>query len=224
MPKGQRGPAFAYNQFIMFTVVPVVAFLAWQLVPLTIFGLEGWRCVVILGSVGAVFIWWIRLGLPELPRWLAQHGHAGRGRPASRAQMERAISAGTGRPLPAPEVVAGEEDTKPGAWSEMWSPTYRGRTIMLMIYNLFQTIGYYGFQSWVPKLSHRARDRNHPLARIHLHHRHRQSDRAAHRPSASPIAFERKWQIAWAAIGIAIFGLLFSQQTSATRCLSPSAC
>ena len=33
VPKEQRGPAFAYNQFIMFTAVPVVAFLAWQLVP-----------------------------------------------------------------------------------------------------------------------------------------------------------------------------------------------
>jgi putative MFS transporter len=27
--------------------------------------------------------------------------------------------------------------------------------------------------------------------------------------------FERKWQIAWAAAGIAAFGLLFAQQTSA---------
>jgi putative MFS transporter len=27
--------------------------------------------------------------------------------------------------------------------------------------------------------------------------------------------FERKWQIAWAAIGIAVFGLVFAQQTSA---------
>ena len=27
--------------------------------------------------------------------------------------------------------------------------------------------------------------------------------------------FERKWQIAWAAAGIAMFGLLFAQQTSA---------
>jgi putative MFS transporter len=33
VPKSQRGPAFAYNQFIMFTAVPVVALLAWWLVP-----------------------------------------------------------------------------------------------------------------------------------------------------------------------------------------------
>src|SRR5271170_719731 len=76
VPKKQRGPAFAYNQFVMFTAVPVVAFLSWQLVPMTVFGLEGWRVVVIIGSIGAAVIWWIRRQLPESPRWLEQHGHA----------------------------------------------------------------------------------------------------------------------------------------------------
>src|SRR3984957_4562685 len=74
VPKEQRGPAFAYNQFIMFTAVPVVAFLSWQLVPRTVFGIDGWPIVVIIGSVGAVVIWWIRRSLPESPRWLEQHG------------------------------------------------------------------------------------------------------------------------------------------------------
>src|SRR5579862_2965728 len=54
VPKGQRGPAFAFNQFVMFTSVPIVAFLAWQLVPLKIFGFDGWRVVVVIGSIGAV--------------------------------------------------------------------------------------------------------------------------------------------------------------------------
>src|SRR5580692_12211147 len=76
VPKEQRGPAFAYNQFVMFTVVPVVALLAWLLVPQTILGLDGWRWVVIIGSAGALPVWWIRLRLPESPRWLAQHGRA----------------------------------------------------------------------------------------------------------------------------------------------------
>ena len=48
---------------------------------------------------------------------------------------------------PAPESLTTERKT--GAWMEMWNPIYRGRTIMLVIYNLFQTIGYYGFSSWV---------------------------------------------------------------------------
>ena len=101
VPKEQRGPAFAFNQFVMFTAVPVVALLAWLLVPRTIFGLDGWRWVVIIGSIGALVIWWIRLGLPESPRWLAQHGRiaeaerivARAGAPSPRRDRQRAAAA-----------------------------------------------------------------------------------------------------------------------------------
>jgi putative MFS transporter len=163
VPKEQRGPAFAYNQFVMFTVVPVVALLAWLLVPQTILGLDGWRWVVIIGSLGAVPVWWIRRRLPESPRWLAERGRlveAGR----IVARMEESVAAETGRPLPSPQMLEGEADdestqdatkqgaSKQGIWREMWSPAYRGRTLMLVVYNLFQTIGYYGFASWVPTL------------------------------------------------------------------------
>ena len=145
VPKEQRGPAFAYNQFVMFTAVPVVAFLAWQLVPQTILGLHGWRWVVIIGSVGAFVIWWIRRNLPESPRWLEHHGRHAEAS-AIVDELERRIRA-DGAVLPEPEVVAGEAERKSGAWAEM--------------------------------------------------------------------CFERKWQIAWAAAGIAVFGLAFAQQTSA---------
>lgn len=214
VPKEQRGPAFAYNQFIMFTAVPVVAFLAWQLVPRTIFGLDGWRWVVIIGSIGAIVIWWIRRNLPESPRWLEQHGRVAE---AARIveDLERRIRADIGHDLPPPEAVAGETERKAGAWSEIWSEAYRGRTIMLVLYNLFQTIGYYGFSSWVPALLiSQGVEVTKSLAYTFVI------------AIAAPIGpligiafadrFERKWQIAWAAVGIAVFGLLFSQQKSAT--------
>ena len=213
VPKGQRGPAFAYNQFVMFTAVPIVAFLAWQLVPLKIFGLDGWRVVVIIGSIGAVVIWWIRRSLPESARWLAQHGRVAEAE-AIVGDLEQKIIADSGKELPPPEIVAGEAEPKQGAWSEMWNADYRGRTIMLVIYNLFQTIGYYGFSSWVPTL----------LIAQHIE----VTKSLAYTfiiAVAAPIGplvgvffadhFERKWQIAWAAIGIAVFGLLFAWQSSA---------
>ncbi len=213
VPKEQRGPAFAYNQCIMYTSVPVVAFLAWQLVPRTVFGLDGWRVVVIIGSIGAVLIWWIRRNLPESPRWLAQHGRIAEAESIV-ADMERRIRAETGRELAPPQTVTGEADSKPGAWTEMWNATYRGRTIMLVIFNLFQTIGFYGFSSWVPALLiSQGIGVTKSLAYTFII------------AVAAPIGpligvyvadrFERKWQIAWAAIGIAAFGLLFAQQTTA---------
>jgi putative MFS transporter len=212
VPKGQRGPAFAYNQFVMFTAVPVVAFLAWQLVPRTILGIDGWRWVVIIGSIGAFVIWWIRRSLPESPRWLEHHGRTAE---AERivGELERRIRE-DGATLPPPEALEGETERKTGAWTEIWNATYRGRAIMLVIYNLFQTVGYYGFSRWVPTLlisqgvevtksltytlSIAIAAPVGPLIGIYF------ADR-----------FERKWQIVWAAVGIAVFGLLFARQTGA---------
>ena len=213
VPKEQRGPAFAYNQFVMFTAVPVVALLAWQLVPQTILGLDGWRWVVIIGSVGALVIWWIRRSLPESPRWLEQHGRIGEAESII-ADLERRIRADTGKELPPPETIAGETERKSGIWAEMWSETYRGRTIMLVIYNLFQTVGYYGFSSWVPALLiSQGVEVTKSLAYTFI---------IALAAPIGPLVgvvfadrFERKWQIAWAAAGIAMFGLLFAQQTTA---------
>jgi MFS transporter, putative metabolite:H+ symporter len=212
VPREQRGPAFAYNQFVMFTAVPVVAFLAWQLVPQQIFGLDGWRWVVIIGSVGAFVIWWIRRSLPESPRWLEQHGRTAEAE-AIVGELENKIRA-DGVALPPPQPVAGEEMRKTGAWSEMWNATYRGRTIMLIVYNLFQTVGYYGFSSWVPTLLiSQGIGVTKSLTYTFI---------IAVAAPIGPLVgvlfadrFERKWQIAWAAAGIAVFGLLFAQQATA---------
>jgi putative MFS transporter len=217
VPKEQRGPAFAYNQFVMFTVVPVVALLAWLLVPLTILGLDGWRWVVIIGSVGAVPVWWIRLRLPESPRWLAEHGRHAEADRIMR-ELEARVTAETNAPLPAPQMLEGEADAQDGhkgnAWREMWNPAYRGRTLMLVVYNLFQAIGYYGFASWVPTfLIQQGIEVTRSLQYTFI---------IAIANPVGPLLgvwfadkIERKWQIAWAALGIAALGLLFSQQRTA---------
>jgi MFS transporter, putative metabolite:H+ symporter len=213
VPKEQRGAAFAFSQCIMYTAVPVVAFLSWQLVPLTILGLAGWRWVVIIGSIGAFLIWWIRRNLPESPRWLAQHGRLAEAESVIDT-MERHARAETGRELPAPEIVAGEVEKKAGAWSEMWNATFRGRTTMLVIFQLLQTIGYYGFNSWVPTLLiSQGIGVTQSLTYVFII--------AIAAPVGPLIGYffadrlERKWQVGVAALGIAAFGLLFAQQRTA---------
>jgi len=68
VPKSIRGRAFAFNQAVQFSVVPVVAFVAYQLVPISPFGFDGWRWVALIGSIGALFVWFIRRAVPESPR------------------------------------------------------------------------------------------------------------------------------------------------------------
>src|SRR5712664_4019934 len=76
VPSRMRGRAFAVNQAIMFIAVPVVAALAWWLVPLSPYGIDGWRWVVLIGAAGSMVIWILRLYVPESPLWLARHGRA----------------------------------------------------------------------------------------------------------------------------------------------------
>src|SRR3954467_3992554 len=74
VPSWMRGRAFAVNQAVMFTAVPVVAALAWWLVPIAPYGLDGWRWVVLIGATGSMAIWILRLFVPESPLWLARNG------------------------------------------------------------------------------------------------------------------------------------------------------
>src|SRR5215468_7914596 len=74
VPSWMRGRAFAVNQAVMFVAVPIVAFLAFWLVPISPMGLDGWRWVVLIGAAASMVIWIVRLFLPESPLWLARHG------------------------------------------------------------------------------------------------------------------------------------------------------
>ncbi|HUA19102.1 MAG TPA: MFS transporter [Bryobacteraceae bacterium] len=178
VPAELRGRAFAYNQVIQFTAVPVVALLAWRLVPLAPLGLDGWRWVVLLGAAGAIFVWWIRRRVPESPRWLGERAHT------------------------------------VGGLREMWRPPYRTRSIMLIVFNLFQTAGFYGFSNWVPTLL----IQRGIATTSSLQYTFIIAIAAPFGPlAAAAIAdrFERKWQIVWAAAAIAVSGLLFAQMTAA---------
>src|ERR1700741_3548444 len=77
VPSSMRGRAFAVNQAVMFIAVPIVAFLAWWLVPLSPLGLVGGRWVVMIGAAASMVIWILRLFVPESPLWLARHGRYG---------------------------------------------------------------------------------------------------------------------------------------------------
>lgn len=150
IPKKSRGAAFGYLQAMSAIAFLVSYFLSWQLIPTSIWGYDGWRWVTWLGSIAAVVIWWIRLGLPESPRWLAQQGRIAEAE-AVMADIEAKVARDYGAPLPEPDRVHPQDPRKGSVW-EIFSPRYRPRTIMLMLFNFFQTVGFYGFVAWTPTL------------------------------------------------------------------------
>jgi MFS transporter, putative metabolite:H+ symporter len=211
VPKELRGRAFAFNQTIQFSSVPVVALLAWLLVPRMPLGLDGWRWVVLIGAGGAIFVWWIRRSVPESPRWLAQQGKLDEAK-AILDQLETRIAMESGLALPPP---AKSENPPPrGDFAEIWKPPYRTRTLMLVVFNIFQTVGFYGFSNWVPTFLIK---RGIPVVNS-LEYTFLIAIAAPFGPLlAYKLAdrFERKWQIVLAALGVAVFGVLFGQMTQA---------
>ena len=148
-PKHLRGKAFACSQAVGFTCVPVASFLAYVLVPQAPLGMAGWRWVVLIGALAAALIGLLRFGLPESPRWLARQGRL---EEADRvlAAIEERVAREYGAPLPEP---GSDEPVSPAAhFADLWTPTTRARVIMMSVFNIFQTVGFYGFQNWVPTL------------------------------------------------------------------------
>jgi MFS transporter, putative metabolite:H+ symporter len=214
VPKAIRGRSFAFNQTVQFCVVPVVAFISYLLVPASPFGFDGWRWVVLIGSTGALAVWVIRLGLPESPRWLLNQGRLDEADAVTSA-LEAKVGADLGgKPLPAPADHAVENLQPIGRLSEIFEPAYRGRTIMLMIFQFFQTFGYYGFAAWVPTLITQQTG-------INLHASLLYSFIIACANPFGPLLgmtfadkIERKWQVVGAAVCIGTFGMLFAFQST----------
>ncbi|HTB47511.1 MAG TPA: MFS transporter [Acetobacteraceae bacterium] len=213
VPKERRGKAFASVSLIGTTAYPITAFLAWALVPHTVFGLDGWRWVAIIGASGAIVAWFLRLALPESPRWLAQNGRTAEAERVTR-MIETRVETQSGRVLPPPHTLHDEIELSKGSYREIFQPPYLQRTLMLIVFQVLQVVGYYGFTSWVPTLLlAQGITVTRSLAYTVII--------AAANPIGALCATqfadrcERKWQLAFSALSIGVFGMAFSQQTSA---------
>jgi putative MFS transporter len=146
LPSHLRGRYTAWAYTIGFLGVPAAGLLGRVLVPIELFGIQGWRWLFVAGSLGAVIVWLVRTRLPESPRWLES---VGRTAEAELIVQQMEVEAAANGPLPIPTVTAAGAVERPGV-SILFSEKYRSRTIMLGVFQIFQTVGYYGFGTLVP--------------------------------------------------------------------------
>jgi len=211
VPRNIRGRAFALSFAIIQTAVPVLALLGWLVVPHAPLHIQGWRWLVLMGGAGSFVVWILCRFLPESPRWLARNGLL---EDAERVTsvFERHAETNLSHALLAPKSSTLKCVGK-ASFEEILRPPYRRRTIMLTVFHFFQAIAFYGFGNWLPALVN-AQNRNVP--------------RSAQVSFLITLAFpigpllwstiaekcERKWQIVGAAVGTAVFGLLFATHTA----------
>jgi putative MFS transporter len=219
MPKAIRGRAFAISAAIQFLSAPVVAILSVVVMPHIVLGIAGWRWLCFFPAIGALLIWWVRRGLPESPRWLATRG---RESDADRivCAIEARVAREYGRPLPEPEVVALDvAPVEKGSFADLWRAPNVRRTVVMIVFHLFQTIGYYGFGNWLPTLLV-AKGIGVTKSLVY-------GAAIAFALPVAPFLFsgiadriERKWQIAIAALLVSVFGLWFATLTKQSPALA----
>lgn len=149
LPARLRGRFTALAYTVGFLGVPTAGFLASILVPLSPFGVDGWRWMFILGALGALIVWVLRRMLPESPRWLeavGRHDEAD----ALMTKWKNAARA-SGKVLPEPERKP-ESPTvaEKMPLSAIFAPRFRRTTTMAWVLNFCSAFGYYGFGTIAP--------------------------------------------------------------------------
>jgi putative MFS transporter len=211
VPSWMRGRAFAVNQAVMFIAVPVVAFLSWWLVPLSPYGVDGWRWVVLIGAAGSMVIWILRLFVPESPLWLARHGRAEEAVKILRT-LEASAGSASARPQRMPDPAPARAAAKV-SFADLFKPPYLSLVVLFMVFNFCQAFGFYGFANWVPTLL--------VEKGITVTKSLQYSFIVAFAYPIAPLLaasfadrLERKWIICGACAAIIVFGMAFAQFTA----------
>ncbi|MFJ9180499.1 MFS transporter [Streptomyces sp. NPDC102360] len=215
LPRKVRGRYIAWAYTLGFVGVPVAALLGARLVAKhELFGVDGWRWLLVGGALGAAFIQLLRTRLPESPRWLVSRGRAAeadavvRGiesqAPAAIEQRGPGQSPATATPVQRPETA----DAQKVPLSQMFKPPYARRTVMWWIFQILQTVGYYGFGSLAPVvLQAKGHTVTESLTYAALSYLGYPVGSALSVPLIDRI--ERRTLIILSALGIAAFGLVF---------------
>lgn len=154
LPGRVRGRYISWAYVVGFLGVPVAALIGARTVAQhQVLGLDDWRWLLIAGGLGALFVLVVRRRLPESPRWLEAAGrHAEAEQIVTEVERRSGVETAAS-PSPVSRAAAPDEPPAPPPrvrLAELFGPAYRRRTVMMMVFNVLQTVGYYGFGSLAP--------------------------------------------------------------------------
>ncbi|HWJ80015.1 MFS transporter [Ureibacillus composti] len=205
LPASKRGKYIAWAYTMAFLAIPIEGILARVLVPQSPLGIDGWRWMFIIGALGAFIIFMWLHKLPESPRWLAM---VGRYNEAEQVVRQLEMSSGVASPKQTIKTthVAAKRQTVP--FSTIFKKQYVKLTLMMYVFQILQSVGYYGFGTLSPLiLAEKGYTITTSLQYIALSF--------IGYPLGSLLAvplverIHRKWLIVITAVGMATFGMMF---------------
>lgn len=211
MPARVRGRMTAWAYTVGFLGVPLAALLGGQFVARQeILGIGGWRWLLLVGGLGAVFVLAVRRTLPESPRWLESRGRDDEARAVMESVVARAAPNTPAPDVPAPtRRTVGDEAPGIAEVLRIAFRDYRSRSVMLIIFQILQTVAYYGFASLAPLvLVHKGFHITESLGYAALSFAGYPIGSLLSVPLVERV--ERKHLIIASALGIAVFGLVFA--------------
>jgi MFS transporter, putative metabolite:H+ symporter len=199
-PAQRRG---AYQAWILaagLAGIPATAYVARFCIPLAPWG---WRLVFLWGALALAFPM-LASQIEESPHWLEVHG-----------PPENTLAVLRGILVPAASQVghsaaAGSRSGQIGhsSYATLFSRLYLGRSLLLVLAWVCQTLGFYGFMSWVPTLLV-ARDVSLVQTLAWSSAMHLGAVPGALIGAAISDRWQRKWWIVIIALAVAICGLAY---------------
>jgi putative MFS transporter len=200
-PASRRGAYQGWIMTIGLAGIPVTAYVARFTIPMASWG---WRLVFIWGSLGLIILFFASY-LEESPRWYETQGRFAEA-DAVMQRFEATAVAEQGSLSPPSEITVQPPVRR--KYTDLLTPAYLPRTVMLVTVWIAQTLGFYGFTAWVPTLLVA-----HGFSLVHS-----LAWSSAMTIGAVPGAliaalisdrWERKWSITFVALVIAFCGLMY---------------
>jgi putative MFS transporter len=138
--------------FLMYEAAFAFGYLIATLLGVWLIPRYGWQVMFLIGACPALVAAIMRRMLPESPRWLASKGRTGEAE-AIVGSMEREAEAKLGAPLPPPDLsVAPPPAARHTNFFELFTPTYRMRTLVVWSIWAFSFFVTQALNSWLPTI------------------------------------------------------------------------
>ncbi|AEJ39703.1 hypothetical protein TPY_1519 [Sulfobacillus acidophilus TPY] len=136
LPRRDRGKGIVFLESFWAVGWLLAAVIAYVVIPHW-----GWRVAFFVGTLPALYVWYLRRGIPESPRYLLRQGRL--------AEAYRVMSMAAGREVAATSAPAARPH--PGVGS-LFQGRWTKRTIMLWILWMGMNFAYYGMFLWLPSV------------------------------------------------------------------------